>query len=326
MLRLAGATIVLLIIVLIVALAEWALRAYGLGSPLLYEESNEFRYSLQPDQETHRLRNARVRIDRYGSRSDDDWDAAGATRILFIGDSVTYGGSYIDNTEIFSAVTCAELRSRREMAVCGNLGTNGYGVLNMAYRIRFASLPRQDLTVVTVLADDTLRGLSGLSAFPYFSQPLPALIPALTEAGLFAVDTARAKLRFDRGGGPFQARGEHAEAVADLALAELFSALEDVGPVLIVYSPLRRSVEAGRDPFAEYVLARLQSSGYPVLDMLTELAEHSQRLDEIYYDGAHLEVAGHSLYGEKIAEWRLTRATATSVSESPEEAVKVDAN
>jgi len=319
MLRLAAVTISILVIGLIVVLAEWALRAYGLGSPLLYEESNEFRYALQPDQETHRLRGARVRIDRYGSRSDDDWDAKGATRVLFIGDSVTYGGSYIDNAEVFSAVTCDSLRSRDESAVCANLGTNGYGVLNMAYRIRFTDLPPQDLTVVTILADDTLRGLVGLAAFPYFSKPLPALVPALTEAGLFVVDAVRARLRFDRGGGPYQQRGEHAAAVADLALAQLYSALEHVGPLLLVYSPLRSAVEAGRDPFAEHVLASLQTSGYPLLDMRTVLTEHRQRLDEIYYDGAHLEVAGHRLYGEKIAEWWLADRALQSGSrpESP---------
>ena len=71
-----------------------------------------------------RLRDAGIRIDKCGLRTDDDWDAPGATRILFIGDSVTYGGAYIDNRELFSARSCERLRESGVRAVCRN--PNGY--------------------------------------------------------------------------------------------------------------------------------------------------------------------------------------------------------
>ncbi len=305
------ALVVLAGLVLVVAVSELAARAFGLGDPVLYYENESYRYALKPDQSVVRLRGAGIRIDRYGLRTDDDWDQPGALRVLFIGDSVTYGGAYIDNRELFSTRVCERLRASGVQAVCANAGTNGYGTDNMAYRIRFDKAPPPDVYVVTLIAGDTLRGLASLIGFPYFSRPLPPLVPGLTEGALFALDRVRARLRYGRGGGPSQLRTGQAPAVARLSLARLFQALRaraaEDRRVLLVMSPVRRNVEAGYDGFERMVLKRLDGSGFDVLDLLPRLRSERPDLDGIYYDGAHLEVGGHAFYGQAIAEALLER-------------------
>lgn len=303
--RLGLGLVVLVGLALIVAIAELAARAYGLGDPMLYYENESYRYALKPDQSVVRLRGAGIRTDRYGFRTDDDWDEPGALRVLFLGDSVTYGGAYIDNAGLFSARTCERLRAGGINAVCANAGINGYGTDNMAYRIRFDPAPPADVYVVTLIAGDTLRGMASLMSLPYFSQTLPPLVPALTEGALFALDRVRARLRYGRGEGPLQRDTGHGFEVARLSLERLFAALreraDDGRHVLLVLSPARRNVRAGYNKFERAVLAELKGSGFEVLDLLPAFKERKPDLDRVYYDGVHLEVGGHAFYAEAIA-------------------------
>ncbi len=302
--------------VVIVGISEAALRWFGLGNPVLYYESESYRYAVAPSQSTTRFRDAAIRINQHGSRTDDNWDAPAARKILFVGDSVTYGGSYIDNAQLFSSVTCRTLRDQGKPAVCGNVGTNGYGVENMAMRIRFGTHPQPDVYVVTIIGGDTLRGTASLASFPYFSKPLPPLIPAITEASLFVLDQFRAELRFDRIGGPYQGQGPDAKSVASLALARLIESLkirESSGAsAVLVYSPLKHAASDGYTDFDQFVIARLVASGFPVLDMRERLAENAD-LDNLFYDGTHLDVSGHERYGAVIAHYLAHRPDSMQV-------------
>ena len=108
------------------------LRSYGLGDPIIYYQDAAYGYSLEPSQKSVRLRNSVITINESGLRSQDNWDLAKGKRILFMGDSVTYGGSYVDDSEIFSTLVCGYIPD----STCGNAGVNGYGVLNMVLRSR----------------------------------------------------------------------------------------------------------------------------------------------------------------------------------------------
>lgn len=302
-LRLATFGLSLLLLLAGLAAAEALARWYGLGNPVLYYETESYRYAVAPDQSTTRFAGAEVNIDKYGLRTNDNWDSAGATRILFIGDSVTYGGSYIDNRQLFSTKTCAALNPEVH-AVCGNAGTNGYGTDNMAYRIRFSKLPRPNLYVVTILSEDTVRGMASLPEFPLFSRPLLPLVPGLTEVSLFALDWMRARLRFNRGGGPYQGIGSDADAVAALSLERLFAELRtrhaEGSAILLVHTPSKSAVSKGYSVFDEKIVETMKATGFPLLEVRAALAGQPA-LDEVYHDGVHLSVAGHALYGELLA-------------------------
>ena len=78
-------------------------KYYGLGSPVLYEYSKIVGYKIKPSQKLKRLGND-IKINSIGMRSNSEWnDDKKDLKILFFGDSVTYGGSIVSN-EVISNV------------------------------------------------------------------------------------------------------------------------------------------------------------------------------------------------------------------------------
>ena len=78
-----------------------------------------------------RLEGSYVTINEAILRSINPWNSE-KKKILFLGDSVTYGGSYIDDKDIFSSKVCEKLKN----FICGNAGVNAYGVLNIVLKIK----------------------------------------------------------------------------------------------------------------------------------------------------------------------------------------------
>src|SRR5580692_10189695 len=80
-------------LVLAAAFIEAALRfGLGLGNPVLIEPDSACSYILKPDQDVRRFF-VHTRINHYGKRSDEVTipHAAGTLRLMFVGDSLTYG-------------------------------------------------------------------------------------------------------------------------------------------------------------------------------------------------------------------------------------------
>src|SRR5437764_955827 len=77
-------------------------RLTGLGRPVLFYEHPSFGYRLKPNQETWRFGGAHFKINNLGLRAESDWDASTGNKVLFLGDSVTYGGNHISNEDLFS--------------------------------------------------------------------------------------------------------------------------------------------------------------------------------------------------------------------------------
>ena len=91
-----------------ILICEFAARKIGLGTPLLYETDNIVGYRLKPNQSVIRRNKAKVTTDSDGFRIgnkkllNEDYEF-----IVFVGDSVTYGGSYIDNKNLFTSKYCS---------------------------------------------------------------------------------------------------------------------------------------------------------------------------------------------------------------------------
>jgi len=88
----------LFVIVAVAAVLELAARALGLGSPLLYEKTG-YGYRIAPGQSVTRFGNL-VNINAFGLRgvATTLLPEPGVLRVLCIGDSITFGGSEVDQT------------------------------------------------------------------------------------------------------------------------------------------------------------------------------------------------------------------------------------
>ncbi len=121
---------VLVVAALTLVVLEGAARALGLGDPVLYYNAAWGGLRPLPGQQVERLRGARVTIDANGYRTAHPV-APGTRRVLYLGDSVTWGGSSIDDADLFTEVAADMLRPEGPVYAM-NAGVNGTSLVNQA--------------------------------------------------------------------------------------------------------------------------------------------------------------------------------------------------
>src|SRR5262249_58482770 len=91
---------------------EAVARAFGLHTPVLYERMT-YGYRVRASQDIQRFGH-RVFYNSYGLRSEPmtPSPAAGVTRILCLGDSITNGGTSTDQSETYPYLLERYLRDR----------------------------------------------------------------------------------------------------------------------------------------------------------------------------------------------------------------------
>lgn len=121
------------------AVLEISLRLiWGFANPALVETDPSIGYLFRANQEVHRFGRT-IAINRFHQRSADVADQPGANtlRILFVGDSVTFGGAPIDQRQIFSEVIKDRLRADGNVEVL-NASAGGWAIANeKAYLEKF---------------------------------------------------------------------------------------------------------------------------------------------------------------------------------------------
>jgi hypothetical protein len=138
------------------AVSEVALRHFtGMGRPVLFYANPSYGYRMLPNQETWRFGGAHFKINNLGLRASDDWDRAIQDKILFLGDSVTYGGNHISNEDLFSQTALKGLLDVRS----GNAGIPNWGVENVYGLVVQEKFLPAGVYITTFIEDDFYRGL-----------------------------------------------------------------------------------------------------------------------------------------------------------------------
>src|SRR5262249_6596744 len=106
-----SATAIALAGIALLVVGELGLRVLGFGEPVLYDNRVAWGYRPLPDQPRQRFGGARVHVNALGVRGPDvaPTRPPGTTRLLFLGDSVTWGGTYVDDEALFAAVAARRL-------------------------------------------------------------------------------------------------------------------------------------------------------------------------------------------------------------------------
>ena len=171
-------TLVFSLITIIIISTELYLKKIGLGDPIRYDSNIFYGYAPKSNQKKNRLNNSLVSINNVGLRSIYNWDD-NKKKIIFLGDSVTYGGSFIDDKEIFSHLVCMELKEY----ICGNAGVNSYGIYNTVMRSRFdQKIQEADIFVYLFPPDDFLRDYRNANTAHFYLNNKKFILPAITEA------------------------------------------------------------------------------------------------------------------------------------------------
>jgi len=283
-----------------VVVMELLLRSAGLGYPILFYTNASYRFAVQPNQHQVRQRGARVTIDSKGFRAVKDWNSPADGKLLFIGDSITWGGTYIDDADTFAAGVCQRLeKATGQRFVCGNASANQYGTENMAARIRYKDVDDETALIITLISGDTLRGLRDADGSFFFTAPLSGPLRAHWEVATFLV------WRLYRAMRPLESyHFDHDLQVTERSLDNLFAAVRETDrpgrKVLIVLSPLEQELGGREKRLTRYVRSLIERSGFDFLDLHGSVtAAHSP---DFYYDGVHLDTTGHHFYADQIAK------------------------
>jgi hypothetical protein len=296
-----GKTLAAVWLVFLLAFAgvtEYALKEFsGLGRPQLFYKHPAYGFRLKPNQETWRFGGAHFKINNLGLRAMHDWDAGIDDKILFLGDSVTYGGNRIANQDLFSEIAVRDLPGFRS----GNAGIPNWGVENVYGLVVEAGFLPARIYVTTLIEDDFYRGLTLGENRPWIKYETPLF--AWQELLEFVwhkyfKDTAELNRR-EREKEPPSVRVERAahklKAMDEFLKAKGYRHL-------IFISPTHRQVMNVRpkDPAVQAALDRHGVAAVYLLDRVAALRAPEEERGSWHQDEDHLTVKGHGVWGELI--------------------------
>ena len=263
----------------------------GLGNPLIYQHSKIFGYDIEPNQKIKR-RGKSITINDFGMRNIKNWNDDYNKKILFLGDSVTFGGSLINDEETFVLQTCNKFKDLK--IICGNHAINGYGVESISNKLEFKEFSDEDFLVFVFIGNNFERGLNHIGVQPYFSKKINRFFPALTELTMIAVDKIRNFIRFD-----FNNLSENQEIYYDYQLKQIYN-LKNIleknnKNYYIFYSP---EYTEFKNVLKYQHIKKIFSEEFVNFFDLTEDLERYK--EKIFYDNVHLNKFGHKIYSKLI--------------------------
>jgi hypothetical protein len=304
----ATISVLLTILMLICLLAlELFLRTFsGLGNPPLYEISPLYGYRLKPNQVIEPrggmgfLYGARITTNNLGLRAAGEWAPNPEGKILFLGDSVTYGGQYIDDAQIFSSVAGSKLPGWQ----VGNGGINAWGVENIVGLIMDSGFSPAEGVVTCVLEGDFYRGLTRASSMPLWIERPSLALQDLLMHFIWRANESRYGSTIDA----VVQDEAHLDKIVDRAARRL----EDLDLYLkqkhvrhfIFILPTRSQIVGDEppDPRVEKILRRHKIDAEYLRPELLALEPDRKKRRKWFHDEVHLEVPGHQAYGILIGD------------------------
>jgi hypothetical protein len=298
---LAGAVVALIAL-------EFALRAVlGLGSPLLFVTDQRYGYFPKSDQHLRRFF-AAIDTNDFGMRSPKvlGRKAPGEHRILFVGDSVPFGTTYVGQSDIFVERIGKMLsRSGAPVSVL-NAASPGWAPANELAFIEAKGTYDADLVVLVYNTKDLVQPFAPFEATSQY--PLENPSTALSELWTRYVRPRvfNGAPAFDPGSTQDDGRPSMEEAAKVLQTIEATrrAAVSRGARVVILFSPAV-TPDVGRYR-ADWDLAFSNLKGWAarenvaILDMSQAVGNADPA--KIYFDGIHLRPAGDALYADTFVQ------------------------
>lgn len=157
---------ILVVLCVLVVFADLAFTfIFGLGNPVLIAPDGPCAYIVKPNQNDYRFF-CHIRINQFGMRSAPfaTLPAPGALRILFVGDSVTYGTTRVDQSKIFTQILRRNLPSvvHRPVEVL-NASADAWAIDNELSYIRSRGIFHSALVVLVLNDADVTQARATLA-------------------------------------------------------------------------------------------------------------------------------------------------------------------
>lgn len=304
----ATISILLIVAVLLCLVAgELILKTFtGLGSPPLYELSPLYGYRLKANQVINPeggqgiLYAARLTTNNLGLRAADEWDANPAGKMLFLGDSVTYGGQYISDRQLFSSLAGRHLPGWQ----VGNGGTNAWGVENIVGLVVDYGFSPAEVVVTCVIEGDFYRGLSRASSLPLWTEKPAFALQDLAMNVIWRINESR----YGNPADMTTRDDEHVNRIVGRAVSRLkeldnYLGQRHVRHFLFIL-PTRKQLTEGEpiDPLVRQTLEQYGVEAHYLLPDLLAREADAEKRRQWFHDEVHLETSGHQAYGDLIGE------------------------
>jgi lysophospholipase L1-like esterase len=280
----------------------------GLGSPVLFEFDSNFGAYPKSNQHLHRFF-VRINTNQYGMRSPPVASVKedGDYRILFVGDSVPFGTTYVDQADIFVERMGGQLRiNGKTRAIVMNGSSPGWAPSNELGFLKTRGLYAADMVVLVYNTKDLTQSFSQYQESPI--MPLenpPSAIGELWQRYLMPrIVSARAVV--DPGstsadGRPVAASEKVMETIeATRRLVESHGARFVILFLPIVTQDVRR-YQSDWDQAIANLRRWAVGRGVPILDMSAVMSARDPAA--IYFDGVHLRPAGDKLVADAFIKW-----------------------
>jgi hypothetical protein len=222
-------------------------------------------------------------------------------RILVLGDSVPYGGSYIDQADTFCAVAQQILNTKGQCYQVLNAGTNAWGPQNIAKCLEKRGTYEADMVIVYLPWSDLRRPFSNFHTVPFWSNTPGWALAEFFRHGawmLFGICSRRWK------------SGGHSSAnqILELNLKALNNIREYCiakrTSVYFFWSPAREVVQRrslvdltiDKDRFYSIIPNRI------TVDM-ESVFRKSPNVDSLFKDDCHYSRKGHRFVGKILADF-----------------------
>lgn len=293
-----------LILAVLLVCSEAALRfGLGLGNPVLIAPDPYCSFVTRPNQNIFRFF-VHTYINRYGMRSEEVSPARppGVVRLLFVGDSITYGTTHVDQRNLFTQIVQRELPGilHRNVQVL-NASANAWAPDNELAWVESRGIFQSNF-VLLVLNDGDLT--QPRATIADVGSALPQRRPLTAIGELF---TRFIEPRFL----PWLRRSDAGDVVlpnnlvekANLTDLDRFLAVvrSQQGRMILLYLPFRADIPA-ISAHAETVFHQWSATNaVPMIDLTDVLAGHSVK-EVCLHDRTHLNTAGNAIAGTAILQ------------------------
>jgi hypothetical protein len=285
-------------LILLVSLTEIGLRAVlGLGNPILYREDPSYGYFPRPNQKTRRLF-ARTKINSRGMRCAEfaPEKPYGTLRIMFLGDSITYGTTQVDQDDIFAEQIRKKLSIEINRPVEEiNASANAWAISNEYGFLRSNGTLSSDYVVVVLNSGDLPQRFSTLSDVQggLALQHGTAIGELLTRLWLFRKQDAGTLAIEDSG-----TELANLRYLTNMVNLARFQGSEFV----LVFVPFRRDVVSGVARSVPVALEKwAKSKGVELID-LTAVVSGYETTTITLRDGVHFNKRGNQLIADSLGK------------------------
>jgi lysophospholipase L1-like esterase len=310
---------------LIVLACELILRhVWGLGNPPLLQADAEIGYLFQANQDLSRFGN-QVHINQFYQRSPDitPLPAAGVHRILVLGDSVTWGGVVVTQSETFPSILESNLREAGGRYEVLNASAGSWAVGNeLAYLQRFGTFG-SDLVIWEIGSNDLLQEKStSVSVGVHPSMPNRKPSTAIGELiNRYGVPYLETMMSHDESPAPPDARTnmQNEQKVFLTNMSELDRGIDlarsSATQVLVIHVPELDEVVPGPDGsvvtrmenWRDLLRQHCAQRGIPIIDLSLEWRE-APNVRQFFRDNVHPNQAGNHAIADRLTEWVRTHA------------------